>query len=111
MTGGEDPMPDVDRYPFLNPRRQRVATPEDVMALVRATWPTASQSGSTGYERSWTIRTPEGQRLVAHSWSPTRDMRFFWVRVAPTMDETCDADVWNDPRAVEAAARLRRSSR
>ena len=94
-------MPDIDRYPFLSPRKVKVASPDSVMALVRATWPQACQEGSTGYERTWVTNTPIGRRLVAHSWSPRRDMAWFWVRVSADLEESAPEDVWNDSRVLD----------
>ncbi len=81
---------DTDRYPFLNRHKIKVGTPEDVLALVRRKWPAAYQEGSTGYERTWFSDTPFGLRLVAHSWSPRRDMAWFWVRVSDRVEDTLD---------------------
>lgn len=60
---------DKDRYPTLG-RRRTFATFEEVIAHVRASWPTAGAEGSTGSERSWAVGRHPDDLLVAHSWSP-----------------------------------------
>ena len=93
---------DIDRYPFLSPTKRRAGSPEDVAAIVRGIWPGANQEGSTGFERSWTVRTPEGLRLVAHSWSPKASLDFFWVRIAATIENGVDDEnMHNDPHILQ----------
>lgn len=85
-------MPAFDRYSALGGTKHKLSTPEDVLDFVRAAWPGACQEGSTGFERSWTATVEGAMRMVAHSWSPRRDMAWFWVRIAAGADDTLDPD-------------------
>lgn len=77
---------DRDRYPDIGPC-VAVRGIDAVIAYVRATWPSASQEGSCGAERSWLVRRPNMDRLVAHHWpaKPWKawDGHDYLVRVAP----------------------------
>lgn len=73
-------MIDVDRYPGLG-TRETFSTFEEVIARVRKSFPRAVAEGSTGSERSWVISLPDGDQLVAHSWSPRGRLEKFHVRV------------------------------
>jgi len=76
---------DVDRYPKLG-KKTRISGPEEALAMVRAVHPTASQHGSTGAERSWTIGDPRERVIVAHHWNPWRGQNrdIWWIRIAPS---------------------------
>ncbi len=83
---------DVDRYPTLG-RKRRISGPEEALELVRAVHPTASQHGSTGAERSWTVGEGQSRIIVAHHWNPWRGRNrdIWWLRVAPTVE----AGIWD----------------
>lgn len=83
---------DRDRYPELGPKR-RISGPEEALALVRAAHPTAGAEGSTGSERTWMVRTPDGARLVAHHWNPWRRGRtreIWWLRMVDDIGDAPD---------------------
>lgn len=79
---------DIDRYPALGPKR-RISGEEEALRLVREIHPTASQHGSTGAERSWTVGPPQDRILVAHHWNPWRGRSrdVWWIRIAATESE------------------------
>jgi len=79
---------DIDRYPKLG-RKRRISGPEEALQLVREIHPDASQHGSTGAERSWTVGPPEDRMIVAHHWNPWRGSNrdIWWIRIAPSLEE------------------------
>lgn len=110
MAGrAEKPADDRGRSLSFNRRRVQASTMDEVKAVVQAIWPNGFQEGSTGFERSWCCATEHGRRLVAHSWLPRRDMAWFWVRVAASLEDTLDADMsyasLDDPRRLVGLAR------
>lgn len=79
---------DIDRYPSLG-RKRRISGPEEALRLVRETHPDATQHGSVGAERSWTVDGPDGRMIVAHHWNPWRGRSrdVWWLRVAASVEE------------------------
>lgn len=85
----ETVMPmDVDRHPALSANRLRLFSHEDMLVMVRRRWPDAWMDGSTGFERTFLIRLADGDRIVAHGWSPARLRGQYWIRIALTIDDT-----------------------
>ncbi len=70
-----------DRYPGLG-RKRTLGSPEAVLDAVRSAWPGAGQEGSTGVERTFTVRQDGRERLVAHSWSPGSRLERIHCRIA-----------------------------
>jgi hypothetical protein len=79
---------DIDRFPDLG-RRVRISSFEDALRLVREVHPGASQHGSTGVERTWTVGDPPWRRIVAHHWSPSSGAagKPWWLRISPVAED------------------------
>lgn len=72
-------MKSRDRYPEIGKKFRFKGMLEDVLLLVRETYPTAFKEGSTGYEYTFYIKTDNDPELIGHAWS--RDNENWWVRI------------------------------
>lgn len=85
---------DIDRYPALGPKK-RISGPEEALKLVRQIHPKATQHGSMGAERSWTVGHGADRLIVAHHWNPWRgqNKNIWWIRIAKD-EESAIPDLW-----------------
>ena len=70
-----------DLHPELG-KRQRVASLDECLGLVRVAYPNAYMEGSTGVERSFWVRG----NLVAHAWPVRGKTEEMWLRVLATAE-------------------------